>query len=287
MRRTEYKDSSFICCFYLADEIWHLFAHEQKRKSAQNYTSLWYRSTVSYLTKNHKSYICLRMHWTEDKIPAVPAAGTVLMKSDTCLRMRRTQDKFLSLPSASTILMKSDGFCTWAGPEFSSKLCLFLLPYYCISPVRNLTFVCACAGPKISFQLYLLLAPFWWNPEICLRMSRNGIQLQTMSLFAIIPYLTCLTFVCSCSGPEFSSKLSFFNTVLLYLTCQKSDICLRMRRTEDSFQLYLRLELFWWNLTLVCACAGPKISFQLYLRLELFWWNLTLVCTCAEPKISF
>ncbi len=103
--------------------------------------------------------------------------------------------------------------CACARPEISSKLGLFMPPYHSISLVRNFfTFVCACAGPKISFQLYLLHALFWWN----------------------------LKFFCTRAGPEFSSKLHF-----------------------------LRLELFWWNLTFVYACAGPKISFQLYLRLAL------------------
>ncbi len=149
--------------------------------------------------------------------------------------MRRTEDKHPAVSAAWTVLMKSEFFGTWAGPEFSSKLRVFLVPYYCISTVRNLTFVCACAGPqnkhfsctcclhlaeeiwkfvcawagpKISFQSYLLLVPFWWN---------------------------------------------FF----------------RVRRTENKLQAVTAAWLFWWNLTFVCACAGPKISFQLYLRLAL------------------
>ncbi len=43
--------------------------------------------------------------------------------------------------------------------------------------------------------------------KICLHMSRTGIQLQTTHLFS---------------------------TVLLYLNYQKSNICMRMRRTENK-----------------------------------------------------
>ncbi len=178
------------------------------------------------------------MRRTEDKLLALPAACTLLTKSDICLRMRMT------------------GILLQATP--------FLPPYYCISPARNLTFVCAWAGFKISFQLYLRLALFWSNPEIFCQISRTGIQLKTTLPAAWTVLMK--SDICMCmrrtqdkllsvpsastilmkswnlfahaqdrsrTGIQLKDTHKFFFPPYLYLTCQKSEICIRMRRTED------------------------------------------------------
>ncbi len=47
----------------------------------------------------------MRMRRTEDKLPAVPAAGAadgLICISDFCMRMRRIEDKLPAVPAAGT-----------------------------------------------------------------------------------------------------------------------------------------------------------------------------------------
>jgi hypothetical protein len=45
------------------------------------------------------------MRGTEDKLPAVSAAFTLLVKSDICLRMRRTGIQLQTTPLFATVLL--------------------------------------------------------------------------------------------------------------------------------------------------------------------------------------
>ncbi len=176
MCRTEYKHSSFICCLYLAD-------------------------------------ICLRMRRTGIQPKTTPPFAVVLLyltcreiKSDICLRMRRTENKLPAVNSPCTVLKF---FCAFLeGPEFSSKLLLFMLLYYCISHVWTV------------------------KSDIYLHMRRTENKLSAV-------HAACTVLMKSWNFPAHAQdwKSAYTYTswhCTIVLTCQKPDICMRMRRTEDK-----------------------------------------------------
>jgi hypothetical protein len=101
-----------------------------------------------------KSKICLRMRMTGIQLKTTPLIATVLLyltcqKSDICLRMRRTKGKLPAVPTACTLLMKS-------------KICLHM----------RMTGIQLKTTPLIATVLLYLTCQ---KSDICLRIRRPGI----------------------------------------------------------------------------------------------------------------
>ncbi len=123
---------------------------------------------------------------------------------------------------------------------------LFATVLLYLTPVRNLRFVCAYAGPNRSIPALPAACHFLMKSDIsllmrktrnhqvqksdiCMRMRRTEDKLPAVP--AACTVLMKSEILCTCAG-----RNSAQNNTSCGLNCffMKSDICMRMRRTEDK-----------------------------------------------------